>query len=58
VVIGMALVVGVDAYAGGSDNHLRYILKVNNVTLTDDSLVTIPGVEIIINYSEAAAIVI
>ena len=58
VVIGMALVVGVDAYAAGTDNHLKYIMKVNNVTLTDDSLVTIPGVEIIINYSEAAAVVI
>jgi len=58
VVIGMALVVGTDAYAAGTDDYLKYILKVNNVTLTDDSLVTIPGVEIIINYSEAAAIVV
>jgi len=52
VVIGAALIEGVDTYAAGTDNHVKYIFKVNPLTVTDGSYISLPAVELIINYSE------
>ena len=51
-IIGVALVAGIDIYVNGTPDHLKYLLKVNDLIVTDGGLVSLPEVEIIINYSE------
>lgn len=51
-VVGFALVIGVDNYANGTVDHLKYIFKLNNIVLTDGGLINLPAVELIINFAE------
>lgn len=49
----IALVEGVDIYANGGNALVRYLLKVDNLLVTDGALINVPALEVIINYSEA-----
>ena len=50
--IGLAFVEGVDLFANGTANHLRYIFNITPLILTDGNFTDIPALELIINYAE------
>lgn len=52
IIKGIALVAGVDTFSFGVNDNVKYLLKVNDVSVTDGSILRIPGFEIIIGYSE------
>lgn len=52
IVKGIALVEGIDLFANGTIDHLKYILKTNDLVLTDGTLTNVPAAEVIINYAE------
>ena len=52
VIVGIALVEGVDTFAAGTDGHVKYIFKVDNVVVNDGALIKLPSTEITIYFSE------
>jgi len=56
-VIGAAILEGVDTYAGGTTDHLKYIFKTDPIVVTDGGLISLPEMELIINYSEEVPVV-
>jgi len=52
VIVGIALLVGVDNFAAGTDAHVKYIFKVNDLTINDGALVKLPDTEVTIYFSE------
>ena len=54
-VVGIALIEGVDSFALGTNPKVRYIIKVDNLVVTDGKKVTLPEFEIIINFGEIEA---
>lgn len=52
IIIGAALLIGRNLLADGSDLDVRYIAKIQDLTVTDGSLISLPDWELIINYGE------
>ena len=52
IVVGIALIEGVDTFSLGLNSNVRYIIKVDPIVVTDNKKITLPEFEIIINYSE------
>lgn len=55
IIKGIALVEGVDLFANGTTDHLKYIFKTSSLLLTDGTLTNIPAAEVTINYAEVVA---
>ena len=51
-IVGIALLIGVDNFAAGTDQHVAYIFKVNDLVVNDGALVKLPDTEITIYFSE------
>ena len=48
--LGLALVIGHDLFASGSDDSLKYLLKSENIFVKDGGLINLPQFEINIEY--------
>jgi len=52
VIIGAALIVGRDTFESGTNDDVRYITKIQDLTVTDGGIITLPNWELIINYAQ------